>query len=493
MSRDKYEPVIGLEVHVQLATDTKLFCGCKAALPEGQTVADEEANANTCEICTGHPGTLPVLNEKVVDFAIRAGIGTHCEIQKRSVFSRKNYFYPDLPKGYQISQFDLPICLDGHVDIELKGGIEKRIGVTRIHIEEDAGKNVHMSDFSLVNLNRACVPLIEVVSEPDMRSAEEAVAYMKALYSIVTYAEVCRGSLQEGHFRVDANVSVRPKGQEKFGTRAEIKNVNSFRFVEKAIEYEIDRQIQEIENGGTIVQETRGYDSGTGKTFSMRSKEEAHDYRYFPEPDLIELRFDDARIERVKSELPELPEQIRERLMNEHGLSSYDAGVLLGSKEVAGFFEEAFAIAKAKSGDAKKTAKTLANFIAGEVSRLMNEENKGIGQSKLTAQNLADLVPLVEDSVISSTGAKTVMVEAWTNGGSVDAIVEAKGLRQISDSSALEPMVAEIIQSNPKQVEQYKGGKVKLIGFFVGQAMKSSGGKANPGMLKELFERKLAE
>lgn len=491
MMNPEWEVVLGLEIHCQLATNTKIFCGCPARAPEGVSVADLGPNANTCPVCTGQPGALPVLNRKVVDYAIRAGLAMGCEIRKYNVFSRKNYFYPDLPKGYQISQFDLPICERGYVDIEYKvGGKEttKRIGITRIHMEEDAGKNLHMDAFSLVNLNRACVPLIEIVSEPDMRSAEEAGAYMRAVYGIVTAIGVCDGNMQEGNFRCDANVSVMPKGSTKFGTRAEIKNVNSFRFVEKAIEYEIERQIALIQSGGKVVQETRLWDSAKGQTFSMRSKEEAHDYRYFPEPDLIPVHIGEKWIEKVRGELPELPAQKKARYVNQLGLSSYDAGVLTSSAALAGFFEETLRLI---GGEPKTSAKAVSNHLSGEISRLLNEENVELGSTKLRPQHLAEIVKLQSANVISSMGAKTVITVAWKSGEMVDAIVEREGLKQVSDTGALEKAVDAIIAANPAQVAEYRGGKEKLLGFFVGQAMKATGGKANPAMLQEIVKKKL--
>jgi aspartyl-tRNA(Asn)/glutamyl-tRNA(Gln) amidotransferase subunit B len=488
----EWEVVLGLEIHTQLATNTKIFCGCPARAPHGVTVAELGPNVNTCPVCTGQPGALPVLNRQVVDYAIRAGLAMNCEIRKNNVFSRKNYFYPDLPKGYQISQFDLPICEKGHVDIEYKVGgkaLTKRIGITRIHMEEDAGKNLHMDEFSLVNLNRACVPLIEIVSEPDMRSSEEAGAYMRAVYGIVTAIGVCDGNMQEGNFRCDANVSVMPKGSTKFGTRAEIKNVNSFRFVEKAIEYEIERQIALIQSGGKVVQETRLWDSAKGQTFSMRSKEEAHDYRYFPEPDLIPVRVDEAWIAKVKGELPELPSEKKARYVSELGLSSYDAGVLTSSATLARFFEETL---KLMGGDARASAKAVSNHLGGEISRLMNDENLDLGASKIAPQHLAEIVKLQVENVISSSGAKAVIADAWKTGEAVDAIIEREGLKQVSDTGALEKAVDSIIAANPSQVAEYRGGKEKLLGFFVGQAMKATHGKANPAMLQEIVKRKLS-
>lgn len=483
----EFEAVIGLEIHCQLATKTKLFCRCKAKLHQDSSVADELVNGNTCPICGGHPGTLPVLNRQAVEFAVTAGLSLGCEIRDKSVFARKNYFYPDLPKGYQISQYELPICEKGHIEIEMKDGSTKKVGITRIHMEEDAGKNVHMSGFSLVNLNRAGMPLIEIVSEPDIRSPEEAGAYMRAVHAIVTYTGICDGNMQEGNFRCDANVSVRPKGQKEFGTRAEIKNVNSFRFVEKAIEYEISRQIEVVQSGGQVVQETRTYDADQNVTVSMRSKEEAHDYRYFPEPDLVPLILDDGLVTRLGKDLPELPARKKARFVEEYGLSAYDAGVLTASKVLAEFFEASL---KTLS-DPAKGAKTAANLTTGEISRLIKEQGKEVSDSQLTPKHLTHLVELLMEGSVSSTAAKQVLGEAWEKGTSVDKIVADKGLKQVSDAGSLEPVIDEIIAKNPTQVEQFRGGKEKLLGFFVGQAMKATQGKANPGMLQEILKKKL--
>lgn len=488
----EWEVVIGLEIHTQLATETKIFCGCPSKAPEGMTVAEVGPNANTCPVCTGQPGALPVLNRKVVEFAMRAGVALDCEIRRHNVFSRKNYFYPDLPKGYQISQFDLPICEKGYLDIEYKSGgkeLTKRVGITRIHMEEDAGKNLHMDEFSLVNLNRACVPLIEIVSEPDMRSSEEAGAYMRAMYAVVTALGICDGNMQEGNFRCDANVSVMPKGSKTFGTRAEIKNVNSFRFVEKAIDFEVERQIALIQSGGKIVQETRLWDSAKGQTFSMRSKEEAHDYRYFPDPDLIPVNVDEAWLKRVQDSMPELPTQKKARYVSELGLSSYDAGVLTSSASLARFFES---ILRLLGPDSKSLAKAVSNHVAGEISRLMNEDQIEISGSKLMPEHVADAVKLQSTDGISSTGAKAVLGIAWKTGESVDAIVEKEGLKQVSDTGALEKAVEDVIAANPGQTAEYRAGKEKLLGFFVGQVMKATGGKANPTMLQEIVKKKLS-
>lgn len=481
----EFEAVIGLEVHCQLATQSKIFCSCPTG--SGSSVAEVDVNSRTCPVCAGHPGTLPALNQTAVEYAIRAGLATNSTIRLKSVFSRKNYFYPDLPKGYQISQYDLPLCENGHLDIETSSGT-KRITIQRIHMEEDAGKNVHFSDYSLVNLNRAGTPLVEIVSGPDMRTPEEAGAYMRALYAVVTYLGICDGNLQEGNFRCDANVSVRPMGSEKFGTRTEIKNVNSFRFVEKAIEYEIRRQIDVIEAGGKIVQETRLYDSQKNITQSMRSKEEAEDYRYFPEPDLIPLRVTEAQIEAIRGSLPELPSQKRARMQQEFGLSAYDAGVLTSSKEMALFFESVLDLL---GGGAGGRAKTAANFMTGEVARLLNEEGTELSESKLKPEHIAQTVQLVQAATISNTGAKQILAAAWKTGESAQVLVDRLGLAQVSDSAALDPIIDQVITANPKQAEEFRGGKDKLLGFFVGQVMKATQGKANPALLPELVAKRL--
>lgn len=486
----EFEAVIGLEVHVQLATEAKIFSRARARPEGGKSVGEELVNMNTTPVDTAQPGTLPVLNKKVVEYAIKAGLATGCEIRQKSVFSRKHYFYPDLPKGYQISQYDLPICEHGHIDIEMKDGKSKRIGIQRIHIEEDAGKNLHMTGYSLVNLNRAGVPLIEVVSGPDMRTAEEAVAYLKSLYAIVTYLGVCDGNLQEGNFRCDANISVRPRGTEKFGTRAEIKNVNSFRFVEKAIEYEVLRQAELIKSGGTVIQETRGYDSAKNQTFSMRSKEEAHDYRYFPDPDLPPLILKTAQIESIRNSLPELPQVKRDRFIQTFGLTKYDATVLTGDKHLAQFFEEAISKAK-ESEKSDEIGKRVSNLITSELARLLNESETDITSCKVKPGHIAEIAVLWLKDSISSSMAKQIITLLWTDGGTVDEIIEKHGFKQVSDTGALETVIEQIMAQNPKQLEEYRSGKDKLLGFFVGQAMKATQGKANPGMLQELVKKKL--
>ncbi len=491
MTTNDFEAVIGLEVHVQLATESKIFSRAQAKQPEGTSLTEEKANHNVTPVCVGHPGTLPVLNRRTVEFAIKAGLATNCEIRRKSVFSRKHYFYPDLPKGYQISQYDQPLCEKGWLMVYPKGAEPRKIRITRIHMEEDAGKNIHMSGFSLINFNRAGVPLIEVVSEPDMRTAEEAGAYLRALYSVVTYLGICDGNLQEGNFRCDVNLSIRPRGQEAFGTRTEIKNVNSFRFVEKAIEHEMARQIEVVNAGGKIIQETRLYDSAKNVTVSMRTKEDAQDYRYFPDPDLSPLIVSETWIEELRRTLPELPEAKRARYCSDYGLSEYDSGVLTQNKKLAAVFEASLSLLTKKGIEEKAGAKVLANYLAGEVSRLMNEESIEIDQSKLGAQHLADLVPMLVADELSSTNAKVVISEIWKTGQTVAQVVESKGLRQVSDVGALEPIVAQVMTANAGQVADFRAGKEKLMGFFVGQCMKASRGQGNPKLFQDILEKKL--
>jgi len=473
-----YEAVIGLEIHVQLATKSKIFSAASTAY-------GAEPNTQACAVDVALPGVLPVLNKEAVHMATKFGLAIGAEVAHRSVFARKNYFYPDLPKGYQISQFELPIVGKGHIDIELESGETKRIGVTRAHLEEDAGKSLHedFAGMTGIDLNRAGTPLLEVVSEPDMRSAVEAVAYMKKMHSLVRYLEICDGNMQEGSFRCDANVSVRPEGQQEFGTRAEIKNINSFRFVERAINHEIERQVDLIEDGGKVMQETRLYDSNKDETRSMRSKEEANDYRYFPDPDLLPVVIDDAYLEQVRQELPELPEEKKQRYMDEFDLSVYDASVLTSSRELADYFE----VVVATTADAKLSA----NWITGELAARLNKEELDISESKVAADAYAGLISRIKDNTISGKIAKDVFDAMWNGEGSADDIIESKGLKQITDSGAIEAMVDEVIAGNPGQFEQLKAGKDKLMGFFVGQVMKASKGKANPAQVNELMRKKL--
>ncbi len=477
--RKHYEVVIGLEVHVQLTTNTKIFCGCSTSF-------GNQCNSQTCPVCLGLPGALPVLNRQVVEYAIKAGLATNCAIAPRSIFARKNYFYPDLPKGYQISQFELPICEHGYLDVETQERGKQRIGITRIHMEEDAGKLLHSDNpgsGSRVDLNRACTPLLEVVSEPDMRSSDEAIAYLKKLHQIVMYLGICDGNLEEGSFRCDANVSVRPVGQKEFGTRAELKNINSFRFIKEGIEYEIDRQIDVIEDGGEVVQETRLYDSNTGTTRSMRGKEEAHDYRYFPDPDLVPLVIDDDWVERVRTALPELPEAKKQRFIATYGLSERDSEILTAEKELADYFDACAA--------AFDDAKMCANWVMGEVQRRRNEDGLSVAQIPVAPQRLAGLLKRIADKTISGKIAKTVFDEMWSSDSDADSVIEAKGLKQVSDSGAIEKMVDDVIAANPQQAQEFSAGKDKLLGFFVGQVMKASKGKANPAMVNELLRKKL--
>ncbi|APG28895.1 aspartyl/glutamyl-tRNA amidotransferase subunit B [Syntrophotalea acetylenivorans] len=473
----KYEVVIGLEVHAQLTTDTKIFCNCS-------TTFGNEPNSQTCPVCLGLPGALPVLNKKVVEYAIRTGLATECTIAPRSIFARKNYFYPDLPKGYQISQFELPICEHGRLDIETDDG-SKTIGITRIHMEEDAGKLLHGNEAgSRVDLNRACTPLMEIVSEPDMRSSDEAIAYLKKLHQIVVYLGVCDGNLEEGSFRCDANVSIRPWGQKEFGTRAELKNINSFRFIKQAIDYEIERQADILEEGGRVVQETRLFDTASGTTRSMRGKEEAHDYRYFPDPDLVPLLVSEEWIERARRELPELPAAKIERFVEEYDIPRYDAEVLAAERAIADYYD---ALVKLHGN-----GKLCSNWVMGEVQRALNDNGLEINDCPVTPQLLAGMLKRIDDNTISGKIAKKVFDAMWKSGKDADTIIEEQGLKQVTDLSAIEPLVDEVLAANPGQVAEYRGGKEKLLGFFVGQIMKASKGKANPATLNELLKKKLA-
>ncbi len=475
----EWETVIGLEVHAQLATQSKIFSG--AATRYGA-----EPNTQACAIDLGYPGMLPVLNAGAVRMAVKFGLAIGAQIAPRSVFARKNYFYPDLPKGYQISQFELPIVGLGHLDVALDDGSIKRIGITRAHLEEDAGKSLHESFHgqSGIDLNRAGTPLLEIVSEPDLRSAREAVAYMKKLHALVRYLEICDGNMQEGSFRCDANVSVRPVGQAQFGTRAELKNLNSFRFVERAINYEIERQIALIEGGGTVVQETRLYDPAKHETRSMRGKEEANDYRYFPDPDLLPVAVDEALLIAMRAELPELPDARRARFQADYGLPAYDAAVLTASRELADYYE---AVVAAVPGEAKLAA----NWVMGDLAGALNKAGQEITESPVDAAALAQLVTRIADGTISGRGAKAVFEALWAGEGEVDALIDSLGLRQISDTGALDAICAEVMAANPQQLAQYRAGKDKLLGFFVGQVMKATGGSANPQEVNRLLRTKL--
>jgi aspartyl-tRNA(Asn)/glutamyl-tRNA(Gln) amidotransferase subunit B len=475
-----WEVVIGLEIHAQLATRSKIFSGSPTAYG-----APPNTQANLVDLA--YPGVLPVLNGRAVQMAVKFGLAVDAGIAHRSVFARKNYFYPDLPKGYQISQYELPVVARGSLKVMLDDGTEKIIGITRAHLEEDAGKSLHegLANASGIDLNRAGTPLLEIVSEPDMRSAKEAVAYMKKVHTLVRYLEICDGNMQEGSFRCDANVSVRPRGQEKFGTRAEIKNLNSFRFVEKAIQYEVARQVELLESGGKVVQETRLYDSDKDETRPMRSKEEANDYRYFPDPDLLPVEIDAAFIEAVRTTLPELPDQKAARFAKDFGLSAYDAGVLSASRELGAYFEAVVA------GLGAGHAKLAANWIMGELSGALNRDNVEIEKSRVDPQHFIGLLLRIVDETISGKIAKEVFEAMWLEGKPADAIIEAKGLRQITDLGELEGVVDAVMAANPKQLADYRSGKDKLFGFFVGQAQKATAGKANPAQLNELLKKKL--
>ena len=472
-----YEPVIGLEVHAQLLTNSKIFCGCSAKFGAAP-------NSHTCPVCLGMPGVLPVLNKTVVEFAMKMALATHCRINFMSNFARKNYFYPDLPKGYQISQYALPLAEHGYVDIETEAG-KKRIGLTRIHMEEDAGKLVHDEHLpsSYVDLNRTGVPLIEIVGEPDIRSTEEAVAYLRRLHETLVYLEICDGNMEEGSFRCDANVSLRPVGQETFGTRTELKNMNSFRNVQRALEYEIKRQEYILESGGEIVQETRLWDDTQGLTLPMRSKEEAHDYRYFPDPDLVAIHVDDAWIKDVESTLPELPLEKRERFIREYEIPAYDAGVLTASKPLAEYYE---AVVKVCG-----KPKPAANWVMGDLLRFLNEDKADIRTCPVSAEALGDMIRLIEEGTISGKMAKDLIQEMYKTGKPPRAIIEEKGMVQITDEGALAQVIDEIIAANPNQLVQYRSGKDKLFGYFVGQTMKATQGKANPQLINELLKKKL--
>ncbi len=474
----QWETVIGLEIHAQLKTKSKIFSGSSIAYG-----AEPNTQANVVDLAM--PGVLPVLNIEAVRMAAKFGLGINAPVSQRSVFARKNYFYPDLPQGYQISQFDLPIVEKGYIDIPLENGESKRIGITRAHLEQDAGKSLHedFAGMTGIDLNRAGTPLLEIVSEPDMSSAKEAVAYMKKIHALVQYLEICDGNMQEGSFRCDANVSVRPKGQKELGTRAELKNINSFRFVERAINIEIARQIDIIEEGGEVVQETRLFDPDKDETRSMRSKEEANDYRYFPDPDLLPVRLSDAFIEEIRATLPELPEAKKQRFIEEFSLSDYDAEIMTSSRALSDYYET---VAR-ESGEAKLAA----NWIMGNLSAALNKADKEISDSPISAEMLAGMIKRISDNTISGKMAKNVFEAMWNGEGDADNIIESKGLKQITDSGAIETMIDDIIAKNPAQVEEFRSGKEKILGFFVGQVMKASKGKANPAQVNQLLRTKL--
>ncbi len=479
----EWEVVIGCEIHAQLATKSKIFSGAATAY-------GAEPNTQACAVDLGLPGVLPVLNKEAVHMAVKFGLAVDAEIGKRSVFARKNYFYPDLPKGYQISQFELPIVGIGELDVELEDGTTKRIGITRAHLEEDAGKSLHEDFHGMtgIDLNRAGTPLLEIVSDPDMRSGAEAAAYMRKIHSIVTYLGICDGNMAEGSFRCDVNISMRPKGQEAFGTRAEIKNLNSFRFVEKAVEYEMERQIAILESGGKVVQETRLFDPDKGETRSMRSKEEANDYRYFPDPDLLPVIVGDDLIEAVRATLPELPDAKRQRYISELGLSPKDAAGLTSAKATADYFESLVAASGCE-------AKLCANWVMGELSAALNKDGKSIDASPVSAELLGGMLKRIADNTISGKIAKEVFEAMWNGEGDADTVIDKKGLKQITDTGAIEAIIDEIIANNAQQVDNFRNAEPekrgKMIGFFVGQAMKATGGKANPGQVNQLLKSKL--
>jgi aspartyl-tRNA(Asn)/glutamyl-tRNA(Gln) amidotransferase subunit B len=475
MSYGNWEPVIGLEIHAQLLTKSKMFCSDPASFGGAD-------NEYTGPISLGMPGTLPAINKTGLEFSIRIGLALNCKINERSVFSRKNYFYPDLPKGYQISQYDQPLCEHGKINIFMDGKA-RTIGITRAHMEEDAGKSTHHGDYSLINLNRAGVPLLEIVSEPEIRSPQEAAEYARTVRNILKYLEVCDGNLEEGSMRCDCNVSVRKVGEQKFGTKVEIKNVNSFRFVEKAIEFEIQRQIASIESGEKIVQETRLYDSAKNRTISMRSKEDAHDYRYFPDPDLLPVVFEKSWVEKIRASLPELPLEKAQRFQTIYALPEYDSFVLTQDHGIADYFER---VAKACGN-----GKSASNWIMVELMRELKESDKDIASQPIAAAHLAELIQLIDNNTISGKIAKTVFAEMWSGGGKPADIVKAKGYVQITDTSAIEKIVNDVIAASPSQVDEYRKGKDKLFGFFVGQVMKLSKGQANPDQVNKILKDKL--
>lgn len=477
-----YETVIGLEVHAQLLTESKLFCGCS-------TRFGEEPNQNACPVCMGFPGVLPVLNKKVVEFTIRTGLATHCEIARYSRWARKNYYYPDLPKGYQISQYELPLCQNGYVDIGTNGA-KKKIRLTRIHMEEDAGKNIHdvQGDYSLVDLNRAGVPLMEIVSEPDIRNAEEASLYLRKLRAILQYLEVCDGNMEQGSFRCDANISIRPAGSATLGVKTELKNMNSFKAVEKALEYEVRRQAETLSEGGKLIQETRLWDADHEVTRSMRSKEHAHDYRYFPDPDLLPLVIDQKWIEEIRANLPELPGARKERFVTQYGLPPYNAELLTARRDVADYFEAAIRI--------HSNSKAISNWVIGDLFRVIKERNLEqklrITTWPITPENLAQLVQMIDEEKISGKMAKTIFQEMLERGESPEKIARRKGLEQVTDLDSIEKAVDQVLGAHSRQVSEYRAGKEKVFGFLVGQVMKLTQGKANPKKVNEILQNKLA-
>lgn len=470
-----YEAVIGIEVHVQLKTESKMFCSDSSQFEAGD-------NENTSPVSVGMPGTLPVVNKRAIEYSIKTGLALGCQIRPRSVFSRKNYFYPDLPKGYQISQYDLPLCEHGEITFKVNGQ-DKTVSITRAHMEEDAGKSNHHGDFTLLNYNRAGIPLLEIVSGPDMRTPQEAAEYGRTIRQIVRYLDVCDGNLEEGSLRCDCNVSVRKVGAEKFGTKVEIKNINSFRFVEKAVEFEIERQIDLVERGEKIIQETRLYDPDKNRTFSMRTKEDAQDYRYFPDPDLLPVLVENSWIQKLKSELPELPRVRAERFQKDHGLPEYDALVLTAEKELADYYE--------KCASTSKNYKASSNWVMTEVLRELNQAGKQISESPIKPDQLGKLIQLIDNNTISGKIAKTVFLEMWKTSKDPEPIVKEKGLVQITDNSAIEKIIDEVLSANASQVTEYRGGRTKLFGFFVGAVMKASKGQANPDLVNKILQEKL--
>ena len=474
----QYETVIGLEIHAQLLTESKMFCGCSVKFGAGP-------NSQTCPVCIGMPGVLPVANKKAIEYVIKTGLAVNCKIAPYSRFARKNYFYPDLPKGYQISQYELPICENGFVEIAGNGETRK-IGLTRIHLEEDAGKNIHegAGNYSFVDLNRAGTPLMEIVSEPDIRSPQEAAEFVKKLRAIVRYIGVCDGNMEQGSLRCDANVSVRPAGQKEFGTRTEIKNMNSFKFIEKALDYEIKRQIKILNEGGRIVQETRLWDSDRGITESMRSKEEAHDYRYFPDPDLVPVEVNNVWIEQIRTQSVEMPDARRQRFIAQYGLPGQDADLLTSERTIAEWFEQAVKLGGEPKG--------VSNWMMGDLMRLLNEENRPFDECRLKPAQLVEMLVLINQGTISGKIAKTVFEEMYKTGKDADAIVKEKGLVQVNDESEIGKVVDDILQKNRKEVERFRAGEEKLLGFFAGQIMKATKGKANPKMVNELLKKKLS-